>query len=69
MVQNRIYQYDNVAGSSGEDDEKNQFLEFMQPALEKVGDAIANTVRKQPLAGVAVGLTIGVVLGCLIKRR
>lgn len=68
MYHNRLQEFDNRAPQTA-GGESSRLMELVQPNLEKIGDAIVTAVRRKPLAGIAVGLTIGVALGCLIKRR
>lgn len=68
MFKNRFKDHVSLA-KPAEDQDSNQLFEAVQPALERVGDSITNAIRRQPLAGIAVGLIIGVALGCVVKRR
>lgn len=37
--------------------------------LQQVGELLDSTIRQRPVASLAVGLTLGVILGWVIKRR
>jgi ElaB/YqjD/DUF883 family membrane-anchored ribosome-binding protein len=72
MYNNRIEKYGERRDRIYGDEQSRNGDGVMQggkPTLDRIGDAVVQTIRKQPLAGLAVGLAIGVILGCIVKRR
>lgn len=66
MVDNRLKKYDVHPPHRGD---QTALAESIAPPVRQATKAISRLIQDHPLISVAVGVTAGVALGCLIKRR
>lgn len=70
MVHNRLANFAFVADSDESRSESGRGLAHqMEPLARQAAAKIESTIRGQPLVSLTVGIVIGVIAGCLIKRR
>jgi len=70
MPENRLAKYQTERNGSTDDvSAMDGLLEKVEPLVNRASEPIEEVVRRQPLATIAAGIVLGVIAGCLIKRR
>ena len=70
MAKNRLAKYQTHSnGPTDDTSAMDGLFEKVEPLVQRASDTIGDIVRRQPLATFAAGIALGVIPGCLIKRR
>ena len=69
--QNRISEFTVPTHGPGNDqhDGVSAFVDALRPSAERMLESVRKSIVEYPGTAVAIGISVGVVLGCLVKRR
>ena len=68
MIENRLHNYD-FGTANDRDKLKDLLAESVLPQIRQATKTVGQLIKDYPLISMAVGITAGVALGCLVKRR
>jgi ElaB/YqjD/DUF883 family membrane-anchored ribosome-binding protein len=69
MIRNRLYGYHDKTGVNRPRDWMQDVVDTAQMWLDKGASTVQKRIVHRPATALGIGLSLGVLAGCLVKRR